>query len=658
MAEQTQKETLQFQAEVKQLLHLMIHSLYSNREIFLRELISNAADACDKLRFEALADSTLYEDDQDLHIEVDFDTEAGTVTVRDNGIGMTRGEVIENIGTIAKSGTQEFFASLTGDQAKDAHLIGQFGVGFYSAFIVADRVSLTTRRAGRPPEEGVRWSSEGQGAFEIEAVEVPRRGTEVVLHLREGERSFADPWRLRQLIRTYSDYIPWPVRMRKLDDGGKPTETWEQVNKGEALWAKPRSEVSEAEYKEFYKYLAHDVDDPLTWIHARVEGKLEYAALLYIPARAPFDLYDREHVHGVKLYVQRVFITDDAEHLVPKYLRFLRGVVDSADLPLNVSREMLQSNRVIDQIRAGLTRRTLDRLAEMADKEPGQYQRFWTEYGRVLKEGPAEDFANRQRIAALLRFASTHGEEEAQTVSLTDYVQRMKPGQKAIYYLTADSFAAAKNSPHLELFREKGVEVLLLYDRVDEWLMAHLPEFDGKPLRSVAKGEIDLAELGEEASGSEKETPETKQAHDALLGRIHQALKDEVSEVRVSRRLRRSAACIVLSEHEMALYMQHLLRRAGHELPASKPVLEINPDHPLVQRLRAERDEARFAQWARLLFEQAVLAEGGQLEDPGGFVARMNDLLLTLSGQEQAGDAQGEVPPSQGDGEGSSGDAA
>ena len=630
MAEPTQKETLQFQAEVKQLLHLMIHSLYSNREIFLRELISNAADACDKLRFEALADSSLYEDDQDLHIEVDYDREARTVTVRDNGIGMTRGEVIENIGTIARSGTKEFLEALTGDAAKDAHLIGQFGVGFYSAFIVAERVTLTTRRAGRPAEEGVRWSSDGQGSFEIETVAVPRRGTEVVLHLREGESGFADHWRLRELIHKYSDYIPWPVRMRKLE-GGKPTDQWEQVNKAEAIWAKPRSEVTEEEYKDFYKYIAHDVDDPLTWVHTRVEGKLEYAALLYVPAHAPFDLWDREHVHGVKLYVQRVFIADDTEHLVPRYLRFLRGVVDSADLPLNVSREMLQSNRIIDQIRAGITRRVLERLEELAEKEPETYQRFWDEFGRVLKEGPAEDFANRERIARLLRFASTHTDQPAQTVSLTDYVSRMKEGQKAIYYLTADSFTAAKNSPHLEVFREKGVEVLLLYDRVDEWLMAHLTEFDGRPLRSVAKGDVDLSALGEAAT--EEKAKAQDETYKPLLERIQKVLEGEVSEVRLSRRLRCSPSCIVLGEHEMALYMQHLLRRAGHEVPTSKPVLEINPEHPLVQRLKDEADEARFAQWARLLFEQAVLAEGGQLEDPGGFVARLNELMLAMAGE-------------------------
>ncbi len=637
MTEQARKETLQFQAEVKQLLHLMIHALYSNREIFLRELISNAADACDKLRFEALADAGLYEDDQDLHIEVDYDREARTITVRDNGIGMTRGEVAENIGTIARSGTKQFLEALTGDAAKDAHLIGQFGVGFYSAFIVAERVTLTTRRAGRPAEEGVRWSSDGQGAFEIETLSVPRRGTEVVLHLREGESGFADHWRLRELIHKYSDYIPWPVRMRKLE-GGKPSEQWEQVNKAEAIWAKPRAQVSEEEYKEFYRYIAHDTEDPLAWVHARVEGKLEYAALLYVPPEAPFDLWDREHVHGVKLYVQRVFIADDTEHLVPRYLRFLRGVVDSADLPLNVSREMLQNNRLIDQIRAGLTRRVLDRLEALADQEPETYQRFWDEFGRVIKEGPAEDFAHRERIARLLRFASTHTDQPAQTVSLADYVARMREGQKAIYYLTADSFAAARNSPHLELFREKGVEVLLLYDRVDEWLMAHLTEFDGKPLRSVAKGEIDLSELGESGAGEADSRDEAESAHRDLVERIAKVLEQEVSAVRVSRRLRRSPACIVLGEHEMALYMQHLLRRAGHEVPAGKPVLEVNPEHPLVRRLAEEEDQTRFAEWARLLFEQAVLAEGGQLEDPGGFVTRLNDLMLALSG-ERGGEA-------------------
>jgi molecular chaperone HtpG len=631
MTVETHKETLQFQTEVTQLLHLMIHSLYSNKEIFLREMISNAADACDKLRFEALSDEALFEDDTDLKIQVEFDPDEHTVTVRDNGVGMNREEVISNIGTIAKSGTREFFESLTGDQAKDATLIGQFGVGFYSAFIVADRVTLITRRAGMGPEHGVRWESDGQGGFEIETTEVPRRGTEVVLHLREGEGELANGWRLRAIIHKYSDHIPIPVLMRKEDDKGKLSAEWETVNKASALWARPKSEITDEEYKEFYKHVAHDFEDPLAWTHNKVEGKLEYTTLLYTPARAPFDLFDREHMHGVKLYVQRVFIMDDAEQLMPRYMRFVRGVVDSNDLPLNISREILQNNKVIDGIRAGSVKKILGLLEDMAQNDPERYQAFWKEFGRVMKEGPGEDHANREQIARLLRFSSTHGDNEQQNVSLQDYISRMKEGQEKIYHITADNFAAAKNSPHLEIFRDKGIEVLLLHDRVDEWLVSHLTEFDSKPLQSVAKGELDLGTVESDEDKEALKAAET-QAKD-VIKRIKEALGDRVDDVRVSHRLTSSPACIVLSEHDMALYMQHLLKQAGHEMPPSKPVLEINPGHPLLQRMRAEEVEDSFAEWAGVLFDQAVLAEGGQLEDPAGFVARLNELMLDLARQ-------------------------
>lgn len=626
----TQKETLQFQAEVNQLLKLMIHSLYSNKEIFLRELISNASDACDKLRFEALSDEALFEGDSDLKVEVEFDKEAGTITVRDNGIGMHRDEVISNIGTIAKSGTREFLESLSGDKSKDAKLIGQFGVGFYSAFIVAERVTLTTRRAGMGPEHGVRWESDGTGAYTLETVEVPNRGTEIVLHLREEEREdLLNPWRLRSIITKYSDHVPLPIRMPKLDENGKPTGEWETVNKASALWQRPKSEISEEEYKEFYKYVAHDFGDPLAWTHNHVEGRLEYTSLLYVPSKAPFDLWDRDQRHGVKLYVQRVFIMDEAEQLMPRYLRFIRGVIDSNDLPLNVSREILQGNRIIDQMRAGSVKKVLGLLEEMAQKEPEKYQQFWNEFGRVLKEGPGEDFSNREQIAKLLRFSSTHTDSEIQNVSLADYVSRMKEGQEKIYYITADSFLAAKNSPHLERLRKKGVEVLLLSDRVDEWLMAHLTEFNGKPLVSVAKGDLDLGKI--ESEEERKAQEETEKAAANLVERIKKALGDRVEAVRVSHRLTNSPACIVLGEHDMALYMQQLLKQAGQEVPATKPALEINPEHPIVARLNEESDERRIQEWSELLLDQAILAEGGQLEDPAGFVSRLNELMLALA---------------------------
>jgi len=626
----SEKETMPFQAEMQQLLQLMIHSLYSNKEIFLRELLSNASDACDKLRFEALSDPALLEGDAELQVEVDWDAEAGTITVRDNGIGMNRDEVIANIGTIARSGTREFFARLSGDQAKDAQLIGQFGVGFYSAFIVADRVTLSTRRAGMGAEHGVRWESDGTGAYTLETVALPARGTEIVLHLRDEERSeLLSPWRLRSIISKYSDHIPLPIRMRKLGEDGKLGAEWETVNKASALWQRPKTEISDEEYKAFYKHISHDFGEPLAWTHNRVEGRLEYTTLLYIPSKAPFDLWDPKQTHGIKLYVKRVFIMDDAEQLLPRYLRFVRGVIDSADLPLNVSREILQGNRVIEQIRSGITKRVLGLLEQMAGAEPDKYQAFWTEFGRVLKEGPGEDFANREQIARLLRFASTHSDTEVQNVSLADYVGRMREGQDKIYYITADSFLAAKNSPQLELLRKKGIEVLLLSDRVDEWLMSHLREFESKRLVSVAKGELDLGQIASEDERKAQEAVE--KAALGLVERIRAALGDRVEAVRVSHRLTDSPSCIVLGEHDMALYMQQLLKQAGHELSSSKPILEINPQHPMLARIDKETDAGRFADWSALLLDQAILAEGGQLEDPASFVARLNQLILALA---------------------------
>ena len=625
------KETMQFQTEINQLLQLMIHSLYSNKEIFLRELISNASDACDKLRFEALADPALLTGDSELKVEVDFDPEAGTITVRDNGIGMNRDEVIANIGTIAKSGTREFFERLSGDQTKDAKLIGQFGVGFYSAFIVADRVSLNTRRAGMEAEHGVRWESDGTGTYTLETLDLPARGTEIVLHLRAEERQdLLSAWRLRSIINKYSDHIPLSIRMRKMGEDGKLGDEWETVNKASALWQRSKSEISDDEYKEFYRYVSHDYGDPLSWSHNHVEGRLEYTSLLFIPAKAPFDLWDHNHSHGIKLYVQRVFIMDDAEQLLPRYLRFVRGVIDSNDLPLNVSREILQGNRVIDQMRSGSVKRILSLLEEMAGKEPEKYQTFWNEFGRALKEGPGEDYGNREQIAKLLRFASTHTDTETQNVSLADYLARMAEGQDKIYYITADSFLAAKNSPQLELLRKKGIEVLLLSDRVDEWLTSHLPEFEGKALASVAKGALDLGAI--ETEEERKSQAETEKGAEGLVERIKNALGERVEAVRVSHRLTSSPACIVLGERDMALYMQQLLKQAGHEVSSTKPVLEINPTHPMLARIEGEKDDIRFAEWSALLLDQAILAEGGQLEDPAGFVARINQLMLALAG--------------------------
>lgn len=626
---EAKKQTMQFQTEVDQLLHLMIHSLYSNKEIFLRELISNAADACDKLRFEAISNSELYENDSELRIEIEADEDAQTITIRDNGIGMNREEVINNIGTIAKSGTKEFIQKLTEEQSKDSNMIGQFGVGFYSAFIVADKVTLKTRRAGDDASAGTIWESDGKSGFSIEATEKETRGTEITLHLKEEEKSLANDWQIRSIISKYSDHISVPIKMHKRDDEGKLTDEWETVNKASALWRRPKSEITDEEYKEFYKHVAHDWQDPLAWIHNRVEGKLEYTSLLYIPSKAPMDLWDpNAKTTGIKLYVQRVFIMDDSEHLMPRYLRFVKGVLDSNDLPLNVSREILQSNRVIDSMRKASTKKVLGLLESMAKNDKDKYQTFWNEFGNVMKEGPGEDFSNKETIARLLRFSSTHTDSETQDVSLEDYVSRMKEGQEKIYYITADSFSASKNSPHLEVFRKKGLEVLLLHDRVDEWLVSHLTEFDGKPLQSIAKGELDLSKFDSEED--KKELKKAEKAAKGIIKRLKKKFGDKVEDVRVSHRLTDSPSCIVLNEHDMALYMQQLMKQAGQEMPASKPILEINPLHPMIKRMEKEKDEQRFADWSDILFDQAILAEGGQLEDPAGFVRKLNAMMLDM----------------------------
>lgn len=621
------RETLDFQAEVRQLLKLMIHSLYSNKEIFLRELISNSSDACDKLRFEALGDEALYEGDSDLKIRVSFDKEARTVTVSDNGIGMNRNEVMENLGTIAKSGTRQFLESLTGDNAKDTRLIGQFGVGFYSGFIVADKITVLTRRAGLGAEHGVRWESDGEGSYGIETVEKPTRGTEVILHLREGEDEFLDDFRLRAIIRKYSDHIALPVVMKAKGKDGADGED-ETVNHASALWARSKKEISEDEYKEFYKHVAHDFEDPLAYVHSQVEGRQSYTTLFYVPQRASFDLWDRDKRHGVKLYVRRVFIMDAAEQLLPNYLRFVRGVVDSDDLPLNVSREILQHNRNVEAIRSGSVKKILGLLEDLAKNEPEKYRTFWGEFGRVLKEGPGEDFANRERIAKLLRFASTHNGDNAETVALDDYISRMKEGQEKIYYISGESYAAAKNSPHLEVFRREGIEVLLFSDRIDEWLMSHLSEFEGKHFQSVAKGSLDLGKLGNESAAEEIKKAESE--FKDVLARVKEALGDKVQEVRISQRLTNSPSCLVREEHDMGAGLRRMLKSAGHDVPDVKPILEINAGHPLVARLQKEHNERRFGDWASILFDQATLAEGGQVEDPAAFVARLNDLLLLL----------------------------
>nr|CAA6823802.1 MAG: Chaperone protein HtpG [uncultured Thiotrichaceae bacterium] len=641
MSVTAEKESLQFQTEVNQLLQLMIHSLYSNKEIFLRELISNGADACDKLRFEAIADDSLYEGDGELRVEITFDAEANTVTISDNGIGMDRDEVVTNIGTIAKSGTKEFLSKMTGDEQKDAHMIGQFGVGFYSSFIVADKVTLTTRRAGAAADEAVQWVSDGQSGYTLENVEKTGRGTEIVLHLKEEEKELADNWRLRSIITKYSDHIPLPVKMIQVitaetDEEGNeiplPDDlpvTWETINKANALWTRSKSEVTDEEYQEFYKHISHDWQEALAWSHNRVEGKLEYSSLLYVPSKAPFDLFEPQQKQGIKLYVQRVFIMDDTENLMPRYLRFVRGVIDSGDLPLNVSREILQSNKTIDSMKNGSVKKVLGLLEGMAKNDADKYNEFWKEFGRVLKEGPGEDFSNREQIAKLLRFASTNDDSENQTVSLDDYISRMKEGQEKIYYISADSHTAAKNSPHLEVFRKKGIEVILLSDRVDEWLTNSLNEFDGKSLQSVAKGELHL-----DSMDTEEEKEEQKKAEEeskSLIEQIKENLKDKVEDVRVSHRLTDSPSCIVLSEHDMALYMQNLMKQAGHDMPSTKPTLEINPGHPLLARMSTEADDDRFSEWAEVLLDQAILAEGGQLEDPAGFVHRLNGLMLAMA---------------------------
>lgn len=624
MTDVSATQTLGFQAEVKQLLRLMIHSLYSHKEIFLRELISNASDACDKLRFEALAKPELTVGESDLAITIDADNQAHTITITDNGIGMTREEAIEHLGTIAKSGTAEFLAKLSGDQKKDAQLIGQFGVGFYSSFIVADRVEVFSRRAGHAAGEGVHWESRADGEFTVSNAELPARGTKIVLHLKEGEREFAGDYRVRSLVRKYSDHIAFPVRMKKSEKDAD----YETVNHAQALWTRPRTELKDEEYKEFYRHVTHDFTDPLAWSHGKVEGKKEYTSLLYIPSRAPFDLSHRDGARGLKLYVRRVFIMDDAEQFLPLYLRFVKGIVDSADLPLNISREMLQQDPAIDTIRTGLTRRTIDLLAKLARDEPEKYATFWKEFGSVLKEGPAEDSTNRERIAKLLRFASTQTDKEEQEVSLEDYVSRMKPGQTAIYYVISETFAAAKSSPHLEVLRKKGLEVLLLSDRIDEWLMDHLHEFDGKSFRNVARGELDL---GAVQSDEEKKAQETlSKEHTAILERIRKTLGDRVSDVRVTSRLADSPACLVLGENDMGAQMRRILEAAGQKAPATKPLLEINPAHPLLARLEATSDEAAFSDLAMLLFEQATLADGGQLPEPAAFVQRLNRLLLSM----------------------------
>ena len=620
------KESMAFQAEVKQLLQLMIHSLYSNKEIVLRELISNASDAADKLRFEALANGALYENDSELKIRIAFDKVARTIIISDNGIGMSRDEVIANIGTIAKSGTREFFNALTGDQAKDANLIGQFGVGFYSAFIIADKVTLTTRRAGAA--EAVRWESAGEGDFTLEDADKASRGTEIVLHLREGEDEFLSDWKLKTIIRKYSDHITLPIVMKKTEwkDGAEvATDEDETVNKASALWARNKNDITEEEYQEFYKHVSHDFENPLAYTHSRVEGKQEYISLLYIPGKAPFDLYDRERHHGIKLYVKRVFIMEDAEKLMPQYLRFVRGVIDTSDLPLNVSREILQSSRDVEAIKAGSVKKVLGLLEDMAENKPEDYAKFYKEFGRVLKEGPGEDFANKEKIAALLRFASTKADSDVEEVSLKDYISRMQPEQDVIYYITADSFAAAQHSPHLEIFRKKGIEVLLMSDRVDEWLLGGLTEFEGKKLQSIAKGDLDLGKL---ESDTEKEIQKKiEEEAKSLVEKIKQTLGNQVKDVRVTHRLTDSPACLVSDAQDLSGNLARILKAAGQKAPEAKPILEINPGHKLVKRLESEISVDVFTDLTHVLFDQALLAEGGTLEDPASFVKRMNSLI-------------------------------
>jgi molecular chaperone HtpG len=634
----SEKQTLGFQAEVKQLLHLMIHSLYSNKEIFLRELISNASDAADKLRFEAINHGSLFENDPDLKIKVSFDKAARTITISDNGIGMSRDEAIEHLGTIAKSGTREFFSKLSGDQQKDAALIGQFGVGFYSAFIVSDKISVETRRAGIAVDQAVRWESRGEGDFTVEAIDKPSRGTDITLHLREGEDEFLSSWKLKSITRRYSDHISLPILMQKEEWNEEKKETvitdeLETVNQASALWARSKSDITPEQYTEFYKHVSHDFQEPLIYTHNRVEGRSEYTQLLYIPAHAPFDLWDRNKRGGIKLYVKRVFIMDDAEQLMPVYLRFVKGVIDSADLPLNVSREILQESRDVKVIREGSTKRVLSMLEELAgsdeQEQKDKYATFWKEFGQVLKEGMGEDATNKERIAKLLRFASTQNDSDLQNVSFADYVGRCKEGQDKIYYVAGESYSGAKNSPHLEIFRKKGVEVLLLNDRVDEWMLSFLTEFEGKELVSVAKGDLDLGQLENEAE--KKQHEEVEAQYRDLVEKMKSTLADKAKDVRITFRLTDSPACLVADENELSGNLLRMLKAAGQTAPESKPILEINPEHPLVQRLKYE--EAKFGDWSSILFDQAMLAEGGTLTDPAGFVKRLNEMLLGLAGK-------------------------
>ena len=638
---ETQKETLGFEAEVTQLLNLMVNALYSNKEIFLRELISNSSDASDKLRFESLSDSALFENDPELKVHVSFDKRRRTITITDNGIGMTRDEIVSNLGTIAKSGTREFLESMTGDKAEDAKLIGQFGVGFYSAFVVADKVTVKSRKAGLTSEHGVLWESDGSGEYTVENIEKASRGTEVTLHLKKDEDEFLDDWRLRSIVTKYSDHLTLPIMMHKpeaisddKDKDKKEKETkkieWEQVNKATALWTLPKKDIKDEEYAELYKHVSHDFQDPLLWIHNRVEGKLEYISLLFIPSQAPFDLWNREHKQGIKLYVKRVFIMDDAEQFLPNYLRFVKGVIDSNDLPLNISREILQNNHVVDKIRSAVIKRVLELLEKMAKDDAEKYAKFWEAFGRVMKEGPAEDYENREKIAKLMRFSTTHTDTEKQDVSLDDYIGRMKEGQDKIYYVTAESFLAAKNSPHLEIFRKKGIEVILLTDNVDEWLVSHLTDYSGKHLQSVAKGALDdkVLESAEEKEEEEKQKDEFA----SVIEHVQKVLSEKVKEVRLTHRLTTSPACIVADAYDMNMNMQRILQAVGQPAPESKPIFELNPDHTIVQRLKAETDDDRFAEWTEILFDQSVLAEGGQLKDPATFVNRLNKLLLELAG--------------------------
>ena len=639
MAEVAHQETHGFQTEVKQLLHLMIHSLYSNKEIFLRELVSNAADAADKLRFKALENDSLYENDGDLCVKLSVDKEAGTITISDNGIGMSRDDVIANLGTIAKSGTADFFSKLSGDKAKDSQLIGQFGVGFYSAFIVADKVVVRTRAAGESADQGVEWTSAGEGEFTVGDIEKADRGTEITLYLRDDEKEFADDWRLRSIISKYSDHISIPVRMWKAPveeqegpDGEKipaqPGE-WETVNKATALWTRDKSEITDEEYIEFYRHVSHDFAEPMSWAHNKVEGKTEYTSLLYIPSKAPFDLWNREQTHGLKLYVQRVFIMDDAEQFMPTYLRFVKGLLDSNDLPLNVSREILQDNKITQSLRTGCTKRVLQMLERMAKNDADKYQLFWNEFGNVLKEGPAEDFSNKEKVAGLLRFASTHTDSSDQTVSLADYISRMKDGQDKIYYVTADSYQAAKNSPHLEIFKKKGIEVLLMGERIDEWLMQHLTEFDGKQLKSIARGDLDLDDLEDEES--KKAHEEAEKQVEGVLERAKTALGDKVIDVKFTHRLTDSPAVIVADDNGMTTQMMKLMEAAGQPVPEVKYHFELNPEHQLVKLLADVQDETVFKNWTEVLFDQAALSEQGSLKDPATFVRNLNGLLMSLS---------------------------